>query len=307
MHQQAILVTGNANLGSVGTLVGIDKIEQHYATTIAANAGINYMCANPKCGVPVVAVITKLTKKTRKNSPSSYFRANKSKPHVNGCSRAPAPLVPTAPAQGGTVGPASPNRTNAPAVWVDPLSHTGGLVSGGSGGNASGTPSSGLRGTRGTSGSGTSQGQSQMVESFAKKWLAMNAQTQRSSPLAASWNPQGTYHTAFHPFGYTYNATIDASTSGQKIYVGVLKQVLNSASGYIITFLEKNSGGEALEVFVPPEVFLFGPPGSALNSKLGSLVGSTKPSQVFALGTFLRSRTGALSLSVAHPHYIYIP
>ena len=84
MHQQAVLVTGNANLGSAGTPVNIGDIEKHYTTTAAANAGIAYKCADPKCGVPVVAVITKLSKAKRKNSPSSYFRANKSKPHVMG-------------------------------------------------------------------------------------------------------------------------------------------------------------------------------------------------------------------------------
>lgn len=122
MHQQAILVTGNAKLGSAGTSVGIDDIEKHYTTTSAANAGIAYKCADPKCGVPVIAVITKLTKAKRKNSPSSYFRANRSKPHVNGCTREPSPPVPTTPSHGGPGSPASPNRTSAPAVWVNPLS-----------------------------------------------------------------------------------------------------------------------------------------------------------------------------------------
>jgi hypothetical protein len=66
MHQQAILVTANVNLGSSGSLVSIDDIEKHYSTTIAANATVKYNCADPKCGVPVIAVITKLTKQTRK-------------------------------------------------------------------------------------------------------------------------------------------------------------------------------------------------------------------------------------------------
>lgn len=64
MHQQAILVTGNAILGCAGTPVSIDDIEKHYATTAAANAGAAYKCADPQCGVPVIAVITMLTKAT---------------------------------------------------------------------------------------------------------------------------------------------------------------------------------------------------------------------------------------------------
>lgn len=305
MHQQAILVTGNAKLGSAGTSVGIDDIEKHYTTTSAANAGIAYKCADPKCGVPVIAVITKLTKAKRKNSPSSYFRANRSKPHVNGCTREPSPPVPTTPSHGGPGSPASPNRTSAPAVWVDPLSQAGSTSGGGSIGSATGTPSSGPHGTRGTSGSGTSQGRSQKVESFAKKWLAMNAQTQRSSPLAAPWNPHGSYYTAFHALAY-HRAT-DVSAIGQKIYVGMLKQVVKTASGYIVSLSEVNSAGEALEVVVPSSALLFGTSGAALSSRLGGLTGTTTTTQVFALGTFSRINSGAFSLTVAHPHYIYIP
>lgn len=302
MHQQSILVTANTNLGSAGALVSIDDIEKHYTTTIAANAAAKYKCADPSCNVPVIAVITKLTKQTRRNSPTSYFRASRKKPHVKRCSRAPSPTATTTPTPSSTVGQASPNRTSAPTVWVDPLSTAGGAIGGGS--STTGVPPSGSHGARGASGSGTSQGHSQMVESFAKKWVSMNAQTQRATPLTAPWNSQCTYHSAFHPFAY--NVTVDVSTVGSKIFAGVVQQVINNPSGYIITLLEKNSDGKVLEVLVPLAAFLFGGAGLALNSKLASLVGSTKPATVFALGIFFRNQTGVLSLSIAHPHYIHI-
>jgi len=253
----------------------------------------------------VIAVITKLMKITRKSSPSSYFRANKPNPHVMGCTREPSPSVTTTPPQGGATNPASPNRTNAPAVWIDPLTHSAGTVGGSGSDGATGTPSSGSRGTRGISGSGTSQGRSQMVESFAKKWLAMNAQTQRSSSLTAPWNLHGNYYTAFHAFAY--HLTADASATGQKIYVGILKQVVKTTSGYIVSLSEVNSGGEALEVFIPSSVLLLGTPGTTLNSKLRRLASTTKTTQVFVLGTFTHLGSMTLSLLVAHPHYIYIP
>ena len=305
MHQQAILVSVNTKLGSAGTLVGIDDIKKHYTTTTAANTGVAYKCADPNCGVPVMAVITKLTKAKRKNSPSSYFRANRGTPHLNGCTRKPSLCAPTTPSQGGPVNPASPNRTNAPVVWVDPLSQAGSTSGGGGSGGATGTPSSAPHGTRGTSGSGMSQGHSQMVESFAKKWLAMNAQTQRSSPLKAPWNPEGSYYTAFH--AVAYHRSTDVSATGQKIYVGMLKQVVKTAFGYIVSLSEVNSEGEALEVIVPSSALLFGTAGAALNLMLGGLVGRTKTTQVFALGTFSLINSGTVSLTVAHPHYIYIP
>lgn len=305
MHQQAILVTSNANLGSAGTPVNIDDIEKHYTNTVTANAGIVYKCADPNCGVPVIAVITKLTKVTRKSSPSSYFRVKKSNPHIKGCTREPSPSVTTTQPQGSAVNPASPNRTNVPAVWIDPLTHSGGTVGDGESDGATGTPSSGSHGTRNNSGSGTSQGRSQMVESFAKKWFAMNAQTQRASPLTAPWNSQGTYYSAFHAFAY--HQTSDVSTTGQKIYAGVLKQVRITTSGYIVSLSEVNSGGEALEVFVPSSVLRLGTPGATLNSKLGGLTIASKTTQVFALGTFDRLNIMTLSLSAAHPYYIYIP
>ena len=144
-----------------------------------------------------------------------------------------------------------------------------------------------------------------MVESFAKKWLAMNAQSLRSSPLTAPWNPRGTYYSAFHVFAY--HQTADVSSAGQKIYVGMLKQVVKTTSGYIVSLSEVNSGGEALEVFVPLSALLFGTSGATLNTRLGRLAGATKTTQVFALGTFLRIDSGIFSLTVAHPHNIYIP
>lgn len=305
MHQQAILVTGNAKLGSAGAPVVIDDIEKHYPTTSAANAGIAYKCADPKCSVPVIAVITRVAKVARKNSPSSYFRANRSRPHVNGCTREPSPSVPSPPSHAGPASPASPNRTSAPVVWIDPISQTGSTSGGGNSGTAAEISPRAPHGTRGTNGSGTSQGRSQMVESFAKKWLTMNAQTQRSSPLTAPWNPQGFYYTAFHAFAYHRNA--DFSATDKKIYVGMLKHVVKDISGYTVALSEVSPAGEALEVIIPPSALLFGASGAALNSMLGRLVGTTETTQVFALGTFLRINSGILSLTVAHPHYIYIP
>lgn len=213
--------------------------------------------------------------------------------------------MPTTPSHGGPITPASPNRTNAPVVWVDPLSQAGSTAGSGGRGSATGMPSSGSRDIRGTSGSGTSQGSSQMVESFAKKWLAMNVQSQRLSPLTAPWNPQGSYYTGF--YALAFHRTADVSATDQKIYVGMLKQVVHTASGYIVSLSEVNSGGEVLEVFVPSSALLFGSSGAALNSRLGGLVNTTKTTQVFVLGTFSRINSGTFSLSVMHPHYIYIP
>lgn len=305
MHQQAVLVTGHSTLGGAGAPVGIDDIERLYPTTTAANIGIAYRCANPNCAVPVIAVITKVAKKGRKNSPSSYFRANRSKPHIKGCSRAPVPPGNAVPAPATTVTPASPNRTKIPTAWVDPLARANGM-SGGSGSNSTtGTPSSGSQGTRSSNGTGTSQGHSQMVEGFAKQWLSMNSTTQKATPLTAPWNPGGTYYSAFHPI--KFRSTIDVSNTGQKLYVGVLDSVVNTATGSVITLHEQNSSGAALEIFVTSAIFLFGAAGSSLRTKLSSLASAPKPIQIFVLGTFSGANKGTLSLSIPHPHYIHIP
>lgn len=305
MHQQAVLATAHPILGGVGAPVSINDIEKLHTTTTAANAGIAYYCANQNCGVPVIAVITKVAKKGRKNSPSSYFRAKPSRPHIKGCSRAPAPLGIAVPTSAPTVAPSSPNRTKMPTVWVDPLAHASG-ISGGSGSNSStGTPSSGSHGTHSSSGTSTSQGHSQMVEGFASQWLSTSSATQKATPLTAPWNPGGTYYSAFHPI--KFRPTIDISTTGQKLYIGVLNSVVNTAKGSVIKLLEQNSDGAILEIFVTPATFLFGAAGSSLNSKLSSLASAPKPIQIFALGTFSSANNGALSLSIPHPHYIHIP
>jgi hypothetical protein len=144
-----------------------------------------------------------------------------------------------------------------------------------------------------------------MVERFAKEWLAKNAQELKSMPLTAPWNPEGHYHSAFHVLHY--NRSSDVSTTGQKIYLGMLKQVRSTVSGYIVELSEINAGSEILEVFVPLSAFLFGAAGNTLRSKLLSLAAAPKTIQVFALGSFSRISKTTLSLNVPHPYYIYIP
>jgi hypothetical protein len=144
-----------------------------------------------------------------------------------------------------------------------------------------------------------------MVEVFAKTWLTSNTATQRGMSFVAPWNPAGTYYSAFHPI--KFNPTVDVSTSGQRIYVGNQKSIVIGSYGCVITLLDTNIDGRMLEIFVDPATFLFGTAGIALHSKLNSLAGTPNPTQIFALGTFAPGNAGALSLSIAHPHYIFMP
>lgn len=308
-HEQAILVNANAKLGDAETPVAISDVEKHYPTTAVANAGITYRCANEVCGVPVKAVIPLLSKPGRKTSPASYFRADKNNPHVTGCTRRPSSSSsPTRDPGNGSI-PANPNRSSAPAVWTDPMSDAMSKVGGGTG-VVSGGPAaqtSGSRGRRGTRGSGTSLSQSQMIGKFAKEWIDTNADEQRSMPLQASWNPAGTYHSAFNVLHYKRNA--DFSRSGQKIHVGMLRQVQQNESEYVIVLSETGPGGELVQVIVPLQMLSSVGAGAALQTTLRRLsaMAIIPLTQVFALGEFIYDDTNKLSLVVMHPYYIYIP
>jgi len=304
MHQQAILVSGSVTFAVPGAPVSIEDVEKHFGTTTAANAGMAYQCADSNCGVPVMAVITKPTKVGRKSSPGSYFRSKSSNPHKSGCTRQPVSPSTLSGSSATTVSPASPNRTTAPAVWVDPSSTVIGSPASVGAAGSSGSSSPGRRFTKGAGGSRTSQGSSQRVEAFAKYWLKMNAQAQKSAPLSAPWNPQGTYYSAFHVLAY--HAAVDVLTVGQKIYVGMLKQVAKTGSDYVIALQEVNSDGRSLAVGVLSSALTVGAPGTALGSRLAALVKAPTITPVFVFGAFSTLANGPLMLSVTHPHCIYI-
>lgn len=309
MHQQAILTTNHAVLGSVGTPVSITALEKLFTTSAAANNGIRYKCADPLCGVRVKAVITVLAKKQRKNSPSSYFAA-KGASHVKGCTRMPKPNMPTMPPLSGLNGSASPNRSARPVIWVDPRNLSATTVSNPTTTVGSGMGIGGSGQGRSTHGSGTTQGRSQMVESYAIEWLGMTTHEKQSEALQAPWNPGRTYFSAFHPIWFYTSA--DVTTLGEKIFVGTFKSAIKSKTGYVITLAEKNLTGEELWVWVQSIVFTIGATGKALEHLLNTCVQSPANyigKRVFALEKFSRqsgSKGPWSSIPVVHPHMMWI-
>lgn len=308
MHQEAIVDLGITPWGGKGTPVNIQDLEKHYITTQSANTGITYCCADPSCSVPVKAVITEVNKPGRKKSPSSYFRAKyRKQKHVIGCSHSSTSSTVTTTITGGTQ-PASPKRTKAPAIWIDPLINPAVNVVGGRGGTAATNSSnSSSNNTRGIRGNNTSKGQSKKVEVFAKNWGPMNVQQQKLEPLFAPWNTGGTYYSAFHSFYQTASSQqTSVSNIGTKIYVGMVGTLTKTASDFIITLQAKDSTGATLKIHVQQSAFQFGRPSNALSKKLNGFVNFTNL-RVFALGEFIRdTSSNELILSVLHPHYIYI-
>lgn len=309
MHQQAILTTNHPTLGGVGTPVSIAALEQLFMDSVAANNGVGYKCADPHCGVRVKAVITVLAKLTRKNSPASYFAA-KGTSHVKGCTRMPKPSSVSTPLPTTGAGAANPNRSARPVIWIDPrklATSTGGTPTVTSGGGAG--VSSGGRG-KSHSGGGTSRGRSQMVESYAIEWLTMTSYEKQSESFDASWNPGGTYFSAFHPIWF-YKTT-DVTTLGEKIFVGKFKSAMKVKTGYTITLAEKNSSGEELWIWVQSTAFTIGTAGQALEKLLIACVQTPSNyvgKQVFALERFTKQSSSShnwASLPVVHPHMMWI-
>jgi hypothetical protein len=305
MHEEAQLVTDHVLLGQKGDTVTIKSVERHFSTTAQANAGITYKCADANCGVPTTAVITKLKKQSRKNSPSSYFRARRK--HIEGCARASKkPTPPTAPvAAAPTDKPASSSRTSYPAVWVDPLITSANSASekstDSSGPNAGGR--SGI--SRNKHNTGISQGHSQMISRFATDWLSTSAQAQRTMALLAPWNKGGTYYSAFHPImNWPDKALQDL---GRKIFVGMLGSVKSNALSYALVLNDKNVYARTIEVVIPSNILPDSQPGLSLSKTLDNLIKSgSKSTKVFALGEFKHQEGDILRLEILHPHYIYI-
>jgi hypothetical protein len=298
MHEQAILTSAYVPLGAVGDPVSIVAVEKLFKTSADANAAVQFKCADPSCGVKIKAVITKESKPARKSSPSSYFRGR----HNKGCTREPLPPLPitSSPVVSGN---ASPDRTSAPTVWVEPTAPKtgGGKTSPGVGptgpGVATGT------GKRGTTGTGTSQGRSQLVERFATHWDSLSAAAQKTVALTAEWNPGDTYFSAFHPIAFRRG--VDVTSVRRKIFVGMLSKVEMTAMGAMILLQEKNHNGASLYVEIDEEVFRTGTTGQALKGHLLQLSVTSASLRIFALGEF-EHIPPRYALTVLHPSLIYI-
>jgi len=298
MHEQAILASTYLPLGTVGAPVSITSVEKLFKTSDEANAAVQFQCADPRCSVKIKAVLTKQSKPARKSSPSSYFRGR----HKKGCTREPLPPQPTtsSPVVSGN---ASPDRTSAPTVWVEPTAPKGGSGKSSPGVSSTDPNVTAGSGKRRTTGTGTSQGRSQLVERFATHWDSLSAATQKTVALAAEWNPGDTYFSAFHPVAFRRG--IDVTSVDRKIFVGVLSRVEMIETGAKIFLQETNHNGAGLLVEIDEGALGIGTTGQALRVHLLQLSATPEPLRVFALGKF-EHIVPHYVLTVSHPSLVYI-
>jgi hypothetical protein len=306
MHQQARLASPFPALGkAAGDLTSIEDVERNYLDSKSANAALKFVCAEPKCAVPVFAVITAIAKKKRKTSPASYFRAGAKQKHQ--CEKLAVVTVHEGHTGSGAI-PASPQRTQPPTKWIDPI--TASDASSGGAGFVSSDDADATDSGRGrkTNGDGTSKGSSQRIEMFAKEWQTKTDPERKSTGLSAPWNPGGTYDSAFHTIHHWPNVR-DAP---QSIFVATVRAVVVYGTGYTIELVQSSADRLALSLWIPDACLAYGTAGQALRQQI---VAAAKSSalvaghEVFALGTFAEKRIkgiAVLSLTVEHPHYMWL-
>lgn len=302
LHEQAVLMVSDPNLGSVGTLVAIADVKSHYKSSTLANARTKFKCAD--CAVAVHAVIPVPTVPGRRRSPSPYFSSSP-KRHRHGCTRLPV-VAPSIGAAAVSM-PGRSTRGAPPTRWVDPATEN---VVGGTAGTSPGVSSRGLS-TIGavttTPGASASVAASSMTKRFAEEWRLMSSTLRGSTSLDAPWNPGGTYESAFADIrGRGPSGSPDTPHA---IYIGNIKSVRPIATGFSITLSVNHADGAQLLLWV--QHYCKGKVGgSELWSVLtaGAGLGQT---EVFALGYFrLTYPTGRgrnwYSLAIAEPKYIWI-
>lgn len=307
MHQQSRLAsTFPAIAKAAGVLVSIEEVEQHFANSKTANKALRFVCADSRCAVPVTAVITSTAKPQRKSSPASYFRSGRSNKHV--CDKLPAAVAQQDGRTENGYLQASPQRSNSPTMWVDP--RTVPETSSGDGPlEPTDDPDSLISGRgRQTSGNGTSQGSSQRVERFAKVWQTKTDHERKSTRLAAQWNKGGTYDSAFHRIQHWP----DIRDMQEKIVVANVKVVLVYGTGYSIELTQRSADELPLSLWIPEACLGYGSAGRSLRQQIVAAFKSPPLSaghEVFALGAFVETKVkgiAILSLTVAHPHMIWI-
>lgn len=306
MHDEAILTRGTGRIASTGSSVTIDAVEKIYTSSAAVKAAEFFVCADPKCGVTVIAVITQSTKPGRKKSPSSYFRASPN-PHRRGCTRRPSAVTTASPPLIGSK-PAKPTKGTVPTKWKPPTASPGPSTAGtGTPPSTSATAGTGIGTGTSATGTGTSSSSSSRVKHFAKSWKTMAPATLASTELSAPWNAGETYASAF--MDLAVNVLASAAQSPIKIYRGTIARIHHGTTGYSLTLSQAHSTGKDLLVWVQNGVPSSCPSGAELWSRLtsGAVAVGT---EVFALGQFdhnSRPHRVWYSLPVADGHDIWIP
>lgn len=277
-HAKAELAQNDSLLGPQGTLVGIQDVENAYRTADAAKVATTFRCAD--CRVSVLPVIPRRNVPNRLKSPSPHFRATSG--HRTGCTRLPTVVQAVGPTANQMSG--RPGRAVFPTNWRDALPSGPGPVVSTPGRGPLAAPSTSVRGARVSGpGNGTSRQSSTYVQAFAEAYIGMSAATRATAALKASWNPGGTYDTAFVGVGAK---TVKGTQPPERIYFGEIATVYPGKSGYVLTLTHRHDDGKLLRIWLQKVIATKPAPGPQLWSDLTQ--GAIKPGMaVFALGEFL--------------------
>jgi hypothetical protein len=304
MHDEAILERGSGRVAPNGALVTIDAVAKVYSTSAAVKGHEKFKCADKRCRVAVLAVITAAVKAGRKKSPSSYFRASPKK-HVTGCTRRHTEdEVPTQSLTGTNA--ARPNKASVPTRWIEPNVAPAGGTTVVDEDVAPELDGDGTGRGRTRTGSGTSISSSMRVEKFAGAWLDMTPNTRASTELNAAWNPGGTFESAFWVLADSMLPHGDASP--KRIFRGALREIQLGTSGYTLKLVERDSEDVELWVWVQKATKESNASGRVLWERLETgkvVIGS----DVFALGHFVRTTRPNKewqSLAIDNGHLIWV-
>lgn len=229
-----------------------------------------------------------MTKPGRLRSPSPYFSSSPHK-HATGCTRRAGAGTASTPAAKTMA--ARSTRAVAPSEWRDAPPSPGGAGSIVGGGKAVGGSGSSPQGARVTKpGAGTSVASTGRVEKVARAWLAMPQGNRPRAPFIASWNPGGTYASAFVLVGRT--EVVASPQTPERIYVGEVASVARGASGYIVTLTETHRDGRAMKFWLQNSLQAAPAGGAQIWQKLDNK--EIAPGMLaFALGEFALQAFGA--------------
>ena len=156
-------------------------------------------------------------------------------------------------------------------------------------------------------GVGYSVGSTSLLERIARPYLTMTGPQLRATSLKASWNPGGTYDTAFLVPG---PGTVSMSPETEElVYVGDIAAIYKGKSGFLLTLSVKHADGNDLRIWIQNSLASVAPGGPQLWDRLanGSI---TNGMIIFALGKFARQTTsGTLvyySMPTVDPRRVWI-
>lgn len=86
------------------------------------------------------------------------------------------------------------------------------------------------------------------MERIATAYVSMDGAELLATPLRASWNPGGTYQSAFEIL--TTGSLTGSPQTLEQVYLGEIQSIFKGVTGYVLTLTARHANGKDLRIWI---------------------------------------------------------